>query len=87
MGRGGVAVATVMGTVRVRRLLSSPISYSQTKKILCTQKILLTQVGPGGVAISTPVAGSSAGNGGIAIAGAEGLTIALTFQQNSHHSP
>ena len=46
------------------------------------------QVGPGGVAISTPVAGSSAGNGGIAIAGAEGLTIAPIFTKTPifHHS-
>ena len=33
------------------------------------------QVGPGGVAISTPVEGGSARNGGIAIAGAQGVAI------------
>ena len=67
MGRGGVAVATVMGTVRVRRHFF--------KNQILAECLKSPQVGPGGVAISSPVAGSSAGNGGIAIAGAQGLTI------------
>ena len=36
-------------------------------------------MGPGGVAISTPVEGGSAGNGGIAIAGAQGVDIVFAF--------
>ena len=37
------------------------------------------QVGPGGVAISTPVEGGSAGNGGIAIAGAQGVAVVFAL--------
>ena len=63
MGRGGVAVATVMGTVQVQ------------KSVQCCLQLCSKQVGPGGVAISTPVEGGTAGNGGIAIAGAQGSTL------------
>ena len=36
-------------------------------------------MGPGGVAISTPVKGGSAGNGGIAIAGAQGVAVVFAL--------
>ena len=67
MGRGGVAVATVMGTVQVQ------------KSVQCCLQLCSKQVGPGGVAISTPVEGGSAGNGGIAIAGAQGVAIVFAL--------
>ena len=73
MGRGGVAVATVMGTVQVQK---------KSPSVQFCLELSSKQVGPGGVAISTPVEGGHAGNGGIAIAGAQGVAI-LHYIKNS----
>ena len=46
MGRGGVAVATVMGTVQVKK---------NSQSVQCCSQLSLKQVGPGGVTIYPPL--------------------------------
>ena len=46
MGRGGVAVATVMGTVQVKE---------NSQSVQCCSQLSLKQVGPGGVTIYPPL--------------------------------